>query len=264
VAEVLDLQSAAGLVPDGASVYVGGAVLRRKPMAFLRALVDAGRRDLHAITFAGSVDIELLVGSGAASAVSSAYVGLGASGFAPIFKEAVESGEIADHEYSEWTMLHGLRAAAMGVPFLPTRGGAGSGLLGGLTVAEVDDPYGTGRYLAIGPMRPDVTVLHAWRASPEGHVQFADPPEHLWDVDVVAARAARRVIVTVDEIVPFSAVAEDPRLTVLFGAEVDAVVEAPGGSWPTASPPGYDEDHHAVAAYAESADLSMLALEPAA
>ncbi len=264
MAGVLDLHAAAGLVPDGASIYIGGAVLRRKPMALLRALVDAGRRDLHAITFAGSVDIELLVGSGVAAAVSSAYVGLGASGFAPIFKEAAESGEVDDREYSEWTMLQGLRAAAMGVPFLPTRGGAGSGLLGGLGIAEVDDPYGSGRYLAIAPMHPDVTVLHAWRASSAGHVQFADPPEHLWDVDVVAARAAGTVIVTVDEIVPDAVVADSPQLTVLFGAEVDAVVEAPGGSWPTASPPAHDEDHHAVAAYAASADLSLLALEPAA
>ena len=262
--DLLDLRGAASLVPDGSTVYIGGAVLRRKPMAVLRAVVDLQRRDLHAMTFAGSVDIELLVGSGVASRVSSAYVGLGAQGFAPIFKEAAEAGEVEDHEYSEWTMLAGLRAAAMGIPFLPTRGGTGSALLDGLGIDSVDDPYGTGSYLAIPPMRPDVTILHAWRASESGHVQFADPPEHLWDVDVVAARAAGTVIVSVDEVVSDEVIYASPRLTVLFGVEVDALVEARRGSWPTASPPLYDEDHHAVAAYAESADLSMLAMEPAA
>ncbi len=262
MADLLDLQGAAGLVPDGSTVYVGGAVLRRKPMAVLRALVAAGRRDLHVMTFAGSVDVELLIGAGVASKISSAYVGLGGLGFAPVFRKAAQEGGIADREYSEWTMLQGLRAAAMGVPFLPTRGGWGSDLLPGLETAEVEDPFGSGRYLAIPPITPDVAILHGWRASEDGHIQFAAPPEHLWDVDVVAARASRVVIVSVEEIVPFETVAAAAERTVLFGAEVDAVVHAPRGAWPTAGPPLYEEDHDAVAGYAASADVATLDREP--
>ena len=246
------------MVPDGSFLYVGGASLRRKPMMLLRALVDVGRVELSVMTFAGSVDIEVLVGSGAATSVSSAYVGLGSLGFAPAFKRAAETGSIDDREYSEWTMLAGLRAAAMGVPFIPTRGGLGSELLDHLEPEMIDDPYGTGSYLAIAPIRPDVTVLHAWRATPAGSVQMAWPPEHLWDVDVVAARASDRTIVTVEEIVPDHVVASDAHLTVLNAADVDVVVQAPGGSWPTAGPPVHEEDHEVIRAYATEGDLSVL------
>lgn len=259
---LLDLAAAADLVADGDTVYVGGAVLRRKPLALCRALVEAGRRDLHVVTFAGSLEVEVLLAGGAVTTVSSAYVGLGHHGFAPRFRAASEQGGVVDHEHSEWTLLGRLRAAEMGVPFLPTRGGTGSEVVDALGYATVDDPYHGATYLAVPPLHPDVTLLHAWRASPAGDVQFVWPPEHLWDVDVLAARAARRVVVTVDEVVDDDVVAAEPQLTRLFGFEVDAIVHAPRGAWPTASPPVYDEDADAVAAYlAADGDVAVLARE---
>ncbi len=126
---------------------------------------------------------------------------MGRVGFAPNFVKAVKAGTINDVEYSEWTMLQGIRAAADGLPFLPTRAGGDSDVVAALNYESVVDPYTGASYLAVPPLRPDVAVIHAWRASPNGDVQFGWPPEHLWDVDVLAARAARFVIVTVDEIV---------------------------------------------------------------
>ena len=256
---LLDLDAAAGLVGDGDTVYTGGAVLRRKPMALLRALVAAGRRDLHVVTFAGSLDVDLLVGAGVARSVSTGYVGLGHHGFAPRFTAAVLAGDVDDREHTEWTLLGQLRAAAMGIPFLPTRAGAGSAIVADLGLQQVVDPYGGGTYHALPPLRPDVTLLHAWRASPAGDVQFSWPPEHLWDVDVLAARAAARVVVSVDEVVPAEVLATQPHLTRLFGFEVTAVVHAPNGAWPTASPPGYDEDAEAIERYvAAEGDPALL------
>lgn len=243
------VDQAVALVPSGTCLYVGGAVLRRKPLGFLRALLAAGQRDLDVVTFAGSLDVDLLVAAGAARSVSAAYVGLGPLGFAPAYTAAAKAGTLDDREHTEWTLLGRLRAAAMGMPFLPTRAGTGSEVVAELGLATVADPYGGGTYLALPPLRPDVTVLHAWRASPAGDVQFAWPPEHLWDVDVLAARAARTVIVTVEQVVPAEVVASAPERTVLFSFEVDAVVELPGGAWPTASPPAGEADLDAVKAY---------------
>jgi glutaconate CoA-transferase, subunit A len=155
-------------------------------------------------------------------------------------------------------MLGRLRAAAMGLPFLPTRAGQGSEVVGALGLQTVTDPYEGGDYLALPPLEPDVTILHAWRATAAGDVQMTWPPEHLWDVDVLAARAARHVIVSVDEVVTQAAAAEEAHLTQLHRFEVDAIVHAPGGSWPTASPPAIDEDHDVIAAYARSGDVSLL------
>lgn len=258
----LTVEEAVALVPSGACLYVGGAVLRRKPLAFLRALVAAGSRDLDVVTFAGSLDVDLLVAGGAARSISSAYVGLGPLGFAPAYTAAVKAGTLDDREHTEWTLLGRLRAAAMGVPFLPTRAGAGSDVVAELGLSTVTDPYGGGTYLALPPLCPDIAVLHAWRASPAGDVQLAWPPEHLWDVDVLAARAARTVIVTVEQVVPAEAVAAAPEHTRLFSFEVDAVVALPGGAWPTASPPCAETDHDAVRAYA-AAGGDVALLEPA-
>ncbi len=158
-----------------------------------------------------------------------AYVGMGRHGFAPNFTAAVKSGTLDDVEYSEWTMLQGIRAAADGLPFLPTRAGEHSDVVDALGLAAVVDPYTGVNYLAVPPLRLDVAVIHAWRAPQDGDVQFAWPPEHLWDVDVLAARAARYVIVTVEEIVGAAEIAARSELTRLFGFEVDMLVHAPGG-----------------------------------
>ena len=44
--KVMSLDEAAALVPDGASVGIGGSTLSRTPMAMVWALIRAGRKDL--------------------------------------------------------------------------------------------------------------------------------------------------------------------------------------------------------------------------
>ena len=247
-----DLDAAVAAIPDGTVVYLGGAVLNRRPVAVCRALAAAGRRNLEVIAFAASIDVDLLVQAGCAATVRSAYIGMGRQGFAPNFSAAVKAGTINDIEYSEWTMLQGIRAAASGLPFIATRAGGDSDVVGALNLKQVVDPYTGQSYLAVPPMHPDVSVIHAWRASSNGDVQFGWPPEHLWDVDILAARAAKYVIVTVEEIVGAAEIAARSELTRLFGFEVDLLIHAPGGAWPTACPPVSGEDEAAVHAYVRS------------
>ncbi len=247
--KLIDRVSAVAMVSDGDTVYLGGAVLDRKPVALVQAIIAAGRKDLRVVTFAGSIDVDLLVGADATRSVAATYVGLGPIGAAPRFVAGVKAGHFDDLEYSEWTLLGRLRAAAMGIPFMPTRAATGSDVLAIHRFETVEDPYTGDSYTALEALHPDVTLIHAWRASPSGHVQMAWPPQHLWDVDVVAARAAHRVIVSVDEVVPESVVAAEPHYTRLFAFEVDAVVEIPGGSWPTSSAPSYEKDLPALTEY---------------
>lgn len=246
------MDGAVNAIPDGSVLFLGGAVLNRRPVALCRALAAARRRNLEVIAFAASVDVDLLVEAGCAATVRSAYVGMGSQGFAPNFSKAVKARKINDVEYSEWTMLQGIRAAASGLPFLPTRAGGDSDVVIALGMKQVVDPYTGTSYLAVPPLHPDVAVIHAWRASVNGDVQFGWPPEHLWDVDILAARAAHFVIVTVDEIVGAGEIAAHSELTRLFGFEVDLLVHVPGGAWPTACPPVYGEDEMALHAYVRS------------
>lgn len=258
-----NMDRAVAAVRAGDSIYLGGAVLDRKPMAFVRALAASGTSSLDVMSFAASVDVDVLIAMGSVRSVASAYTGLGRLGRAPAFSAAVTAGLIEDREYSEWMMLGGLRAAAMGVPFLPTRAAAGSEIVDIHDFRTVEDPYTGHQYLALSPIRPDIAVIHAWRASAAGTVQTAWPPDHLYDVDVLAARAARTVIVTVEEIVPDGEVAAHSEWTVLLPVDVDLVVAAPRGAWPTAARPAYGADHAAIAKYQVSGSVAVLEEEAA-
>jgi glutaconate CoA-transferase, subunit A len=247
VSRVTTLRDALDAVGDGMVVAVGGSSLSRKPMAAVRELAALGVRDVELVTFAGSLDVETLVSAGALRAVRSSHVGLGPAGPARAFADAVESGAIEDIEESEWMLLGRLRAAAAGLPFVPTRAALGSDLLAGSGLREVVDPYSGDAFLALPPLRPDVALIHAWRADAAGNVQRPWPPDHLWDVDVLMARAAGHVIVTTDNLVSEAETAASAEATVLFGFEVDAVVQTDRGALPTASPPDYGSDPNQLA-----------------
>jgi glutaconate CoA-transferase subunit A len=250
------LDDLAGLVPDGSTVAFSGAVLRGKPVAAAGAL--AGKRDLDLISFTGSLEVELLLAAGALRSVTSSYVGLGSHGAARGFGRAVAAGTIDDRELSEWMLVGGLRAATMGVPFLPTRAALGSQLVEERGFRTVVDPYGGEEFLAVPPIRPDVGIVHAWRADEDGNVQFPWPPDHLADADVLVARASKTTIVTVEEIVSRRLVAESNERTRLFGFEVDLLVEAAGGARPGSLPPLYDEDEAWLEEHAGSVGESLL------
>ena len=172
--KVIALDAAAELVEDGARLGIGGVLLRRKPIAFLTALADAGRRDLRLYSFLASLDVELLVSRGAVAEVHAGYVGFEQLGFAPAYGAAVAAGRVAAFEYSELVFVTGLRASAAGLPFLPTRGAKGSDLVAELGLRDVECPYTGERILAAPAIRPEVCVLHAEAADALGNVLGTD------------------------------------------------------------------------------------------
>ncbi|MBM3678675.1 MAG: CoA transferase subunit A [Actinobacteria bacterium] len=249
---------AVALVDDGMRVGFSGAILRGKPVAAALALAAAGRRDLELVTFTGSVEVEALLAAGALRSVVSSYVGLGPYGQARGFGAAVGAGAIDDREMSEWMLVGGLRAATMGLPFLPTRAGLGSQLAEDRGLATVRDPYTGEEFLAVPALHLDVAFVHAWRADADGNVQLPWPPDHLADVDILTARSARTTIVSVEQIVPHEVVAAHAERTKLFGFEVDLLVEAPNGAWPGSVPPLYHDDRDWLRAHGADAGAALL------
>jgi glutaconate CoA-transferase subunit A len=250
---------AVALVPDGATVAFSGAILRGKPVAAAVALARAGRRNLDLVTFTGSLEVEVLLAAGALRSVASSYVGLGPYGSAPGFTAAVGNGAVEDRELSEWMLVGGLRAATMGAPFLATRAALGSELVEARRLRTVTDPYTNEEYLAVPAIHPDVAFVHAWRADDAGNVQLPWPPDHLADVDLLVARAARTTVVSVEEVVPREVVEASPERTRLFGFEVDLLVVSPGGAHPGSVPPVYEDDHAWLAANAADPATPLLA-----
>lgn len=249
--KVVSLEGALSLVPDGGGLGVGGILMTRKPVALLDAIGRSGRRGLTLWTLLGSLDAELLAAHGALAASNTIYVGFEQLGPAPAYAAAVQAGTIEAREHSELTLIGGLRAALAGVPFLPTRGALGSDIARGLQLREVADPYTGEELLAAPAVRPDVTILHADAADERGAVLAPAERDFLFDFDANVARAADRVIASVERLAPPEEVAA--REVLLFSHEVDAVVVLPGGARPSALPGVHGPDLGALEAYLAAA-----------
>ncbi len=223
------LAEAIEIVRNGDHVAIGGCLYSRTPWASLLEILRAGRTDLTLSRSLMCYEAELFLVRGAASALVTSWVGIGLPwGIPKVFRRFVEQGRA---RYDEWSHLSlGLRylAASMGVPFLPTRSLLGSDLLTSTGAKEMDDPF-TGQRLALVPaLVPDVALIHAHRADPLGNAQIDGPPY----MDREIARAARRIILTTEEIVSTDAIARSADRTAIPHFLVDAVVEVPFGSFP--------------------------------
>jgi glutaconate CoA-transferase subunit A len=250
---VASLDDTLALVPDGALLGIGGALLKRKPVAFLAALAAAGRQRLRGLSFLASLDAELLAAYGCLAELHCGYVGFEQLGFAPAVTAATESGEIRRVDYSEMIFAAGIRAALAGLPFLPTRGGTGSQVALDLDTQTVTCPYTGEQLLAAPALRPDVCVLHAEAADREGNVLGPAHADFLFDMDANLARASKQVVVTVERLVDHDEVVRANRRTLLFGFEVSAVVVLANGARPTAVPGCYGTDVAALGRYLQRA-----------
>jgi len=161
--------------------------------------------------------------------VVTSWMGIGLPwGLSKIVRQYVESGKLLFEEWSHLALGLRFRAAAMGVPFLPTLTMLGSDLVSVSDMKTIEDPYTGARLAAIPALFPDVAILHVQRADRFGNCQIDGYP-HM-DADI--ARAATTVLITAEEIVPEEEIRSHPDRTVIPGFVVDALVHVPFGAFP--------------------------------
>jgi len=240
-------------VPDGAAAAMGCALEAAIPFAAGHEIIRQGRRDLTVIGPISDMLFDLLTGAGCVRKVTAAWVGNVGDGLGHNFRRAVEQRipraiEVEDH--TNLTLALGLQAAAWGVSYLPTLTALGSDLLAANpNLKPATCPFTGDSMVAVRAIRPDVTIVHVQRADPDGNA-------HLWGnlgVVVEAARAARHVIVSCEELVPTEEIRAHPERTTIPFLYVDAVVVQPYGAYPTSTYGHYDYDAAHVAAYQEAA-----------
>lgn len=240
-------------IRDGMTVGIGGWGSRRKPMALVRALVRSGARDLTIVSFGGP-DVGILCATGQASKVVYGFVTLDSIAIEPHFAHARENGAIRVMELDEAMLVAGLRAAGRRLPFEVTRSGLGSDALHASgQIKTILSPYADGEELVAMPaITLDVALLHLSRADELGNAQCLGPDPYF---DDLFASAARRTIVSVEEIVPAGSMGAGvhPAQLVVNRSHVDAVVLAPQGAHFTAGPPYYNRDELFQQHYAQSA-----------
>jgi len=232
------LADVVALVGDGAIVALGGGLCARLPMAMVRELVRQGRRDLHLVGSAHSVDVDMLVASGAVRRIEESYVGFEQDlGLAPAYRRAAEEGTVEVAESCCATILAQLRASEMGLPFLPVRGVRGSDIAGmHPEYAEISCPFTGETLVAVPALRPDVALLHAPVGDRYGNLHLEQP----YVLDERFASASRLVVATVDEVVSTDEVV---AAGVTIPAHlVAAVAEVPYGAHPSSCYPRYAYD----------------------
>lgn len=250
--KLVDLATAAALIPSGSSLSIGGSIIRRSPVALVRELIRTGKSGFTVLAYPAGFTTDLLAGAGAVDRVEAVYEGLFQFGFAHNFRRGVEQGRIDIRDFSEVAMAARFRAAASGVPFLPTDAMLGTGMAAHNPeqVKEITCPF-TGRLLhAVEPALSDFTLLHGYTADEYGNVQFPVARD-ADDLDPVMAKAAQRLIVTVEKIVPHSEITKNPNLTYIPHTWVEAVVEVPFGAHPLSCDGYYDEDETHMREYQE-------------
>jgi glutaconate CoA-transferase subunit A len=238
----------ARLVKDGDYLAIGGFGADRLPTAVAHEVLRQGRQNLGFAGHTATHDFQVLcagnlTGRGKTLArVDVAYVvGLEARGLSPHARRVLESGEVECTEWSNYTLAVRFKAAAMGLPFLPARSLLGTDTFRRSAARVVVCPFTGERLAAIPALWPDVAAIHVHEADRYGNCRILGTT--VADLDL--ARAAKRLIITCERLVPGDEIRSDPTRTVIPFYCVDAVCEVPYGSYPGNMPYEYfsDEEH---------------------
>jgi glutaconate CoA-transferase subunit A len=245
--KLITISEAAELIPSECMLALGGMTLYRRPMAFAyailgRYIVDGEPNKLSLLAFTAGLESDLLVGSRMVSQVRSCYFGLEIFGLAPMFTYLANRGEIDIMEETEASLAFGLRAQMSGINFMPGRGWIGTDLPKlRPDVKRITDPYSGEELMAFPAINPDVAVIHALQADPDGNAIIGDNK----GIDEELCLSSNTVIITAEKIVPQLDKAD------LVAPWVDAVVHAERGASPTSCHPLYPLDGNAILAYTE-------------
>ena len=237
------LAEAAASVPDGATVALGGLSMNSAPMAFVRELARANKRDLTVVAIVAGMCVDWLVAAGCANRIVAGLVSFEGLGLAPHFRHGVQSGSVAMEEYSEHLLICRLQAQARRLPFMPTVAALGTDIVdlhatSGTLRRETDAATGQA-YVACTPLAVDVAVVHAHEADSAGNARVN--PKLIW-MDGEIVNAADRTILTAERIVDTAAFTAEPHRTTYPRFMVDTVCAAPRGAFPTSCFPDYG--HH--------------------
>ncbi|MEV0073592.1 CoA-transferase [Amycolatopsis sp. NPDC050768] len=237
---------------DGMTVGLGGWGSRRKPMAFVRAILRSPLKDLTVVSYGGP-DVGLLAAAGKIRRLVFGFVTLDSIPYDPWFTRAREAGAFEVTEYDEGVLGTGLSAAAQRLPFLPTRAGLGSDVVTlNPHLRTIRSPYADGEeFLAVPALKLDAALVHLNRADARGNAQYLGPDPYF---DELFALAADRCYVSVERVVPTAELSAAPLQSLLLNrASVHGVVETPHGAHFTSAVPDYGRDENFQRHYAASA-----------
>lgn len=252
----ISLDEAAATIRDGVTLALGGMTLYRRPVSLVKALLrrDEPPRDLTLLSFTGGLESDLLIGAGCVKTVRSAYFGLEAFGFAPMFTQHAQTQRIQVLEETEASLVMGIRAQISGCGFMPSRAWLGTDLPRlRPDVKMVTDPYSGDELLAFPAIPCDVAVIHGLAGDRQGNVLL----NNNLGIDMELVYVADLVIATVERVVDKLERSVDGVVIPFPGC--DLIAEAPSGAAPTSCYPLYQLDGETILRYTEAGSAGRFA-----
>jgi glutaconate CoA-transferase subunit A len=247
----MSLDDMVGQLSDGMTIGIGGWATRRKPMTLIRAIARSGLKNLTIVAYGGP-DVGMLAAAGKIRKLIFGFVSLDHYPLEPHFRNARQAG-LEVLELDEGLVHWGLRAAAMGLPFLPARIGIGTDIIRQPVFRTVRSPYADGEELVAMPaLKLDAALLHVHRSDARGNTLTLSPDPFF---DELMARAAAHVYVTTEQIVTTAELdmAAHYRMNLFERSLVTGIAQAAFGAHPTGAAPDYALDLGHLKAYVDSA-----------
>jgi glutaconate CoA-transferase subunit A len=232
----------AKFVHDGEYLSIGGFGANRTPVAACHEIVRQGRKNM---TFAGHTsthDFQILCAGKVFNKCDIAYIiGLEARGLSPNARRYMQSGEVEVTEWTNYSLSARLKAAAMGISFIPTRNVMGTDTFKFSGTKIIECPFTGQKYAAMPALWPDVSIIHVHEADMYGNCRIRD----ITVSDIDLAKASKHLIITCERLIPNEEIRREPTLTVIPFFCVDAVCEVPYGAYPGVMAYEYfsDEEH---------------------
>ncbi|MFL7812432.1 MAG: CoA transferase subunit A [Anaerolineales bacterium] len=220
----------------------------RCPQSLVNEIIRQGKKDLR-VAGQGVYELDLLLGAGLVKALDHTYIGMEVYGISNCLRREVESGRV-EHcvEWSNAAIAWRFKAAAMGVPFIPTRSMLGTDTLAYSAAKVIEDPFGTGPIALLPALILDTGLIHVHRADKYGNAQIDGISGFAFEM----ARASKNLIISTEEVVPSEEIRKHPDRTVIPYYLVDAVIEAPFGSHPGEMCYFYERDEPQIKAWVEA------------
>lgn len=198
------LRQAVEMIPDGATVMVGGFMGVGTPERVVDEIVRQGKRGLTIIandTATPGVGVGKLVSSKSVSKAIVSHIGLN-----PETQRQMLAGEMIVELVPQGTLVERIRAGGCGLGGVLTQTGVG-------TVVEQDKQKivieGT-EYLLETALHADFALVHAFLADYVGNLSYALTARNF---NPVVAMAADTVVANADHIVPVGVIAPDHVIT---------------------------------------------------
>jgi acyl CoA:acetate/3-ketoacid CoA transferase alpha subunit len=241
-------EAVARFVYDGC--YIGDELYGtvRCPMSLCREVIRQGKKDLR-VCGQGVTELDMWLGAGLVKKLDVTYIGLEVYGTSNALRRAVESGQVVSvTEWSNASISWRMKAAAMGVPFLPVRSQLGTDTLKYSAAKVVEDPFTGIKVCLLPALILDVALIHVHRADCYGSCQI----DGITGFALEMACACKRLIISAEEIVPTDEIRKYPDRTAIPYYLVDAVVHAPFGSHPGEMAYLYGRDEPALREWVEA------------